>query len=69
MINSSGCKPSHGEQQKMSRRSCGGAWGAVGVRCLAQGHLSPGIEGEESAVHSLPSPTIPAGSETRTRNL
>ncbi len=33
----------------------------LGVRCLAQGHLSPGIEGEESAVHSLPPPTIPAG--------
>ncbi len=29
-----------------------------GVRCLAQGHLSHGIEGGESAV--LPSPTIPA---------
>ncbi len=26
----------------------------LGVRCLAQGHLSRGIEGEESAVHSLP---------------
>ncbi len=34
---------------------------AVGVRCLAQGHLSRGIEGEESAGHSLPPPTIPAG--------
>ncbi len=34
----------------------------LGVRCLAQGfHLSRGIEGEESAVHSLPPPTIPAG--------
>ncbi len=33
----------------------------LGVRCLAQGHLSHGIEGEESAVHSLPPPTIPAG--------
>ncbi len=39
------------------------------VRCLAQGHLSRGIEGGESAVHSLPPPTIPAGPETRTRNL
>ncbi len=29
------------------------------VRCLAQGHLSRGIEGGESAVHSLPPPTIP----------
>ncbi len=28
---------------------------------LAQGHLSRGIEGRESAVHSLPPPTIPAG--------
>ncbi len=33
----------------------------LGVRCLAQGHLSRGIEGGESAVHSLPPPTIPAG--------
>ncbi len=41
----------------------------LGVRCLAQGHLSRGIEGGESAVHSLPPPTIPAGPETRTHNL
>ncbi len=34
---------------------------AVGFRYLAQGHLSRGIEGGESAVHSLPRPTIPAG--------
>ncbi len=33
----------------------------LGVRCLAQGHLSRGIEGGESAGHSLPLPTIPAG--------
>jgi len=33
----------------------------MGVRCLAQGHLSRGIEGGESAVHSLPPPTTPAG--------
>ncbi len=33
----------------------------LGVQCLAQGHLSRGIEGEESAVHSLPPTTIPAG--------
>ncbi len=26
----------------------------LGVRCLAQGHLSRGIEGGESAGHSLP---------------
>ncbi len=26
----------------------------LGVQCLAQGHLSRGIEGGESAVHSLP---------------
>ncbi len=47
-----------------------GKWAAIyaaapgeqlGVRCLAQGHLSRGIEGGESAVHSLPPPTIPAG--------
>ncbi len=31
------------------------------VRCLAQGHLSRVIEGEERAVHSLPPPTIPPG--------
>ncbi len=31
------------------------------VRCLAQGHLSRGIEGGEGAGHSLPPPTIPAG--------
>ncbi len=30
----------------------------LGDRCLAQGHLSRGIEGGESAVHSLPPPTI-----------
>ncbi len=41
----------------------------LGVRCLAQGHLSHGIEGEESAVHSLPPPTIPAGPETLTQPL
>ncbi len=41
----------------------------LGVRCLAQGHLSRGIKGGESAVHSLPPPTIPARPETRTRNL
>ncbi len=28
---------------------------------LAQGYLSRGIEGGESAGHSLPPPTIPAG--------
>ncbi len=33
----------------------------LGVRCLAQEHLSRGIEGGESAGHSLPPPTIPAG--------
>ncbi len=31
----------------------------LGVRCLAQGHLSRSIEGGESAGHSLPPPTIP----------
>ncbi len=41
----------------------------LGVQFLAQGHLICGIEGEESAVHSLPPPTIPAGPETRTRNF
>ncbi len=33
----------------------------LGVRCLAQGHLSHGIEGGESAVHSQSPPSIPAG--------
>ncbi len=39
----------------------------LGVQCLAQGHLSRGIEGGESAGYSLPPPTIPAGPEIRTR--
>ncbi len=33
----------------------------LGVRCLAQGHVSRVIEGGESAGYSLPQPTIPAG--------
>ncbi len=33
------------------------------------GLLSRGIEGGESAVHSLLPPTIPAGPETQTHNL
>ncbi len=41
----------------------------LGVRCLAQGHFSRGIEGEESAVHSLPPTYNPCRPETRTRNL
>ncbi len=44
----------------------------LGVRCLAQGNLSRGIEGGERAlyIHSPPTPpTIPAGAETRTCNL
>ncbi len=41
----------------------------LGVRCLAQGHLSHGIEGGESAVHSQSPPSIPAGPEIRTHNL
>ncbi len=32
----------------------------LGVQCFAQGHLSRGIEGEESATFTPP-PTIPAG--------
>ncbi len=47
---------------------CCGTRGAVGG-CLAQGsHLSCGIEGGESAGHSLPPLTIPAGPETRTHS-
>ncbi len=38
----------------------------LGVRCLAQGHLSRGIEGGESAVHPTYNSCWP---ETRTRNL
>ncbi len=42
----------------------------LGFRCLAQrSHLSRGIEGGESAGHSLPPPTIPARPETWTRDL
>ncbi len=41
----------------------------LGVRCLAQGHLSRGIEGGESAVHSLTSTYNSYRPETRTRNL
>ncbi len=44
-------------------------WEQLGVRCLAQGHLSHGIEGGESAVHSQSPPSIPARPEIRTRNL
>ncbi len=33
----------------------------LGVRCLAQRHLSHGIEGGENAVHSLPPAIVPAG--------
>ncbi len=41
----------------------------LGVQCLAQrSDLSRGIEGGESAGHSLPPPT-PAGPETQTRDL
>ncbi len=41
----------------------------LGVRCLAQGHLSHGIEGGESTVHSQSPPSIPAGPEIQTHNL
>ncbi len=41
----------------------------LGVRCLAQGHLSCGIEGGESAVHSLPPTYNSCRPETRTHNL
>ncbi len=37
----------------------------LGVRCLAQGHLSRGIEGGESAGHSLSPSTIPAELELK----
>ncbi len=57
----------HPEQWAASHLAAPGE--QLGVRCLAQGHLSRDIEGEESAVHSLPPPTIPAGHETQTRDL
>ncbi len=41
----------------------------LGVWCLAQGRLSRGIEGGESAGHSLPPPTIPAGPRLETFQL
>ncbi len=37
----------------------------LGVWCLAQGHLSHGIEGGESAVHSQSPPSIPAGARIK----
>ncbi len=36
---------------------------------IAQGHLSHGIEGGESAVHSQSPPSIPAGPKIWTHNL
>ncbi len=39
---------------------CCSAQGAVGGSVGNQGHLSRGIEGGVSVVHSLPPPTIPA---------
>ncbi len=49
---------------------CRGAWGAVGgsVPCSRVSHQS-WYWGGESAGYSLPIPTIPAGPETRTRDL
>ncbi len=41
----------------------------LGVWYLAQGHLSRGIEGGESAVHSLPPTYNSCRPKTRTRNL
>jgi len=40
---------------------CRGARGAVEGSVLVQGHLVVVMRGRESAVHSLPPPTIPAG--------
>ncbi len=57
-------------QQWTQTRSSGqpmlGIQGEVGVRCLAQEHLSRGIEGGERAGYSLHPPTIPAKPETQT---
>ncbi len=42
----------------------------LGVRCLAQGHLSPGIEGGKSAVHSQsPLQSLPDLNRTHTFGL
>ncbi len=41
----------------------------LGVWCLAQGHISRGIEGGESAVYLLPPPTIPAGPSLELANF
>ncbi len=48
---------------------CCGARGAVGGSVSCSRAPRRGIEGGESAVHSLPPPTIPSGPETRIRNL
>ncbi len=41
----------------------------LGVWCFAQGHFSCGIEGGESAVHSLPPPTIHADPKLELANF
>ncbi len=41
----------------------------LGVRCLAQGYLSRGIEGGESAGCHFPKPTIPAGPRLEPANF
>ncbi len=41
----------------------------LGVQFLGQGHLSRGIEGGESVVHSLPPTDNPCWYETRTHNV
>ncbi len=41
----------------------------LGVQCLAQGHLSRGIEGGESAGYSLPPTYNSCWPETRACNL
>jgi len=41
----------------------------LGVQCLAQGHLSHGIEDGRERCKFTPPPRIPAGTETQTHDL
>ncbi len=70
-FNPSKCTHTHTVNTHPEQRAANAAVSGeqLGVRCLAQGHISRGNDGVESAVHSLPPPTITAGPETRTRDL
>ncbi len=59
-------------REQHTHTQCAAIYAAVSgeqlrVRCLAQGHLSRGIEGEASAGHSLPPTDNPCRPETRTQ--